>query len=267
MTRLMALIADALDAAWFNHRGIVIGAFLLLGAASVAVPTAMLLSSDPGGATGVPGPGSAQPSSVVSSAAQLVDETSGPADGVAGSQRLVMDFDMLPTGSRIDGWTLTAGARLETAAQPTAVDRSARLDGEGSATACQDLDIELSGLEDIELAGLGATFMIDSVPEGEVTLLALALDDGSTHRLTPTDGNATAIATGQAVALEPGTWYRWVVVNGDEGSHLRLLAADGTLLTDAVVPRRAANARATQFCMTAAPSTRLYLSDLTVEIR
>jgi hypothetical protein len=254
MKRLNELIADALDAAedgplsWFPS-GLVIGVLLLLVAGSAVLATS-LLSSDPDRVT-VTGPGSAEPSRAASPDAQ-------PVDGVAGSKRLAVDFDLLPTGSRVDGWTLSAGARLVTAAQPTAVDRSARLDGEESATACQGLDIELAELE--------ATFMIDSVPEGEVTLLALAFG-GGTHRLTLTDGRATESATSQAVALEPGTWYRWAVVNGEEGFQLRLLAADGTPLTEPTTPRQEPNARATQFCMTAAPSTRLYLSDLTVEIR
>jgi hypothetical protein len=253
VNRLVAFIADWLDAAaedgpasWLP-RGLVIGAVLILVAGGAVLATS-LLSREPGGVTGVPEPVAPEPSE---------EETLEPTDGVAGSRRLVADFDMLPTGSELDGWTLTEGARLDTAARPTAVDRSARLAGERSATACQALDIELATLE--------ATFMIDGLPEGEVTLLALALDGGSEHRLTLTDGSATAIPTGDAVALQAGTWYRWAAVNGDEGLQLRLLTADGTLLTEATAPQDEGNARATEFCMTAAPSTRLYLSDLTVE--
>jgi hypothetical protein len=264
VTRLIELIRDALDAAvedgpssWLV-RGFVIGGVLVLVTGGAFLATS-LLSSDQDGATALPGPRSAEPSGLTSPGAGPVTETPEPTGGVAGSRRLVADFDMLPTDSRIDGWTLTDGARLETAAQPTAVDRSARLDGEETATACQDLDIELAALD--------ATFMLDDVPEGQVTLLALALDDGSTHRLTLDEGRATAIASGRAVPLEPGAWYRWVVEHGDDGLRLRLLSADGTPLTEGVTPPDSASSRAIEFCMTVAASARLYLSDLTVEIR
>ncbi|MGH2429209.1 MAG: hypothetical protein ACRDGV_10085 [Candidatus Limnocylindria bacterium] len=243
-----------------GRSGIVISALLLLVAGGVAIATASLLSPAPRGPIGALTPSPAQPTAATSPATQPpLDSTPAPAEGVAGSLSLVSDFDLLPTNSRIDGWTLTEGARLETAAQPTAVDRSARLDGAGTAIACQDLDIELSMLE--------AVFMVDSVPPGQVTLLTLALEGGSTQRLTLTDGSATLAATGQPVELESGIWYGWAVTNGGEGFRTSLLAADGTLLADAVTPVREGDARATEFCMTAAPSTRLYLSYLRLEAR
>ena len=259
VNRLTAFIADRLDvsaedgpAAWLR-RGLVLGTFVLGAVLLLVTATAFLTTSliyrEPDGIPGALEPGGPEPS----------EETLEPTDGVAGSRRMVADFDTLPTGSAIEGWKLNEGASLDTAARPTAIDRSARLAGEGTATACQDLDIELAKLE--------ATFMLESLPDGEVTVLALALDGGSEHRLTLTDGSATTIPTGEAVALQTGTWYRWAAVSGDEGMQLRLLTADGGLLTEASAPVDEGSSRATEFCMTAAPSTRLFLSDLIVETR
>lgn len=264
MNRLVALIADALDAAeerglpsW-QSGGFAIGLLLLLVGGSATLVTVWLVASDPDGITTVSDPASGEPSPAASADAGPAGATPGPTGGVAASTRLVTDFDMLPTGSPIDGWTLSADGRLETAAQPTAVDRSARLEGEGGATACQDLDVELALLE--------ANFMIDSLAEGDVTLLALAMDGGSTYRLQLADGSASLFDSAHHIELEPGAWYRWMIRSANEGEELRLLAADGTLLAEERRPE-GANARATEFCMTAPPHTRLYLSELTVEMR
>jgi hypothetical protein len=118
---------------------------------------------------------------------------------------------------------------------------------------------------DIELAQLTATFMIDRLPDGEVTLLALALDDGSAHRLTVINGEGIAAPASEPVALEAGRWYRWAVASGDDAVRVGLSDDEGTVLTEATSPRETQGARASEFCMTAAMSTRLYLSDLTVE--
>ncbi len=264
MRRLSALMVDGFDVAevrgppsWIPG-GLATRALLLLAAGTAAVLIATLMSTGPAGNAAVPPHDSAEPSAAASQDDEPVDASPGPTDGVASSRRLVVDFDLLPTGTPIDGWTLSAGGRLEAAAQPTAVDRSARLDGEGGATACQDLDLELAGLE--------ATFMIDGLADGELTLLALALDEGSTYSLTLNDEGGRLVAGGQSIELVPGTWYRWVFVSGDGGYEQRLLAADGTLLAEAAAAGQT-SARATEFCMTAARATRLYLSDLTVEMQ
>jgi hypothetical protein len=170
----------------------------------------------------------------------------------------VADFDTLPTDSAIDGWSLTDGARLTTAAQPTAVDRSARLDGDGIRTACHSLDVDVAWLE--------VTFMLDRVDAGEVAALSLTLADGTTHRLTISGGEAIAAPATEPVMLDARRWYRWEVVLGAEDVRMGVLAADGTLLSEATTDAVTV-ARATEFCLTAAPSARLYLSDLTVETR
>jgi hypothetical protein len=258
VNRFVAAFADALDAIvhgeappWWPH-ALVFGAALLLTAAGGALAITLLDSGQDG--SSVPSPASAERSPAASP-----DRSAGPTDGVAGSRLQVVDFDALATDSPIDGWALSDGARLLTAAQPTAVDRSARLDGEGAATACQELDIEM--------ARFRATFMIDRVPAGEVAVLTLRLDGGSDHRLTVTDGRATTAPAGEAVALEPYRWYRWEVTYQEDVVRLALLRVDGTVLTEDASRPQASEPRATEFCMTAAPQTRLYLSDLTLEAR
>ena len=118
-------------------------------------------------------------------------------------------------------------------------------------------------LRTIDVSRFEATFMLDRVPAGEVAVLTLRLDGGSDHRLTVTDGRATTAPAGEAVALEPYRWYRWEVTYQEDVVRLALLRVDGTVLTEDA--SQAQMSRATEFCMTAAPQTRLYLSDLTLE--
>jgi hypothetical protein len=258
VNRVAGGIADAIDsilhdgfAPWLR-RVIVVGGALLLVASGVLVATS-LFGSDRTARSQDADRTADQPSQ---SAAP--GTSTPPAEDVAGSRRLVADFDTLPTDSEIEGWTLSGGARLTTAAQPTAVDRSARLDGDGIRTACHTLDVDL--------AALAVTFMLDRVGDGEVAALSLALGDGTTHRLTVAEGEAMAAPATKPVVLDAGRWYRWEVALGDEDVRMGVLAADGTRLTE-VSTDAVADRRATEFCMTAAPSARLFLSDLTVEIR
>ncbi len=179
----------------------------------------------------------------------------GQAGEVAGSRHLSVDFDSLATNSEIEGWDLTDGARFTTAVQPTAVDRSARLqDG----TACHALDVDVAELD--------ATFMVDATPQGEASTIAVELGDGTVLRLTINNGQATVADGAEPVALEAGRWYGWRLAFSADEALAEILAPDGSVLSAdrAVV---ALDARATEVCLTAAPSTSLYLSDLAVGTR
>jgi hypothetical protein len=262
VNRFAAFLTDALDAlvpsgaASWVPRALIVGGVLVLAGVGTVVAMS-LIGMGPIGLSAGPDARTDEPSPVASP--ESPGTSADPSGGVAESRRLVADFDLLATGSPIGGWTLTDGATLVTAARPTALDRSARLDGDGVRTACQDLDVELGQLT--------ATFMIDRLPDGDVTLLALAVDDGSTHRLTVIDGEATASPDSKPVALEAGRWYRWAVASGDDGVRVGLVDDEGAVLTEATSGGATPEARATAFCMTAGTSTRLYLSDLTVETR
>jgi hypothetical protein len=261
MTPMRALLVEAADeqgpTPWIERHGLLIGA-LLLGAlvGSLAVAAASVLTSGSSALTGSEGSESAQPSTSAPTDASAAPGAS-PSEGVAGSQRFVADFDLLPTDSEVDAWSPSDGARLVVAAVPTAVDRSARLEGVGRASACLDLDVAFSSFD--------VLFMLDAVPPGGVTLLTLELDDGSTQRVSLSDGGATVAALGDAVALDARAWYRWAVGRTDEGLRMSLATTDGSPLAEAVAPGPDADARASEFCMATIASSRLYLNEMNVE--
>ncbi|MGH2417351.1 MAG: hypothetical protein ACRDFY_03370 [Candidatus Limnocylindria bacterium] len=261
MTPMRALLVEAPDeqgpTPWIDRRGLLIAA-LLLGAlvGSLAVAAASLLMSDTPARTGSVGSGSAQPSPSLPTDASAAPGAS-PGEAVAGSERFVADFDLLPTDSTVEGWSSSDGARLMVAAVPTAVERSARLEGVGRASACLDLDVALASFE--------ALFLLDAIPPGGVTLLTLELDDGSTQRVSLSDGGATLAALGDAVELEARAWYRWVVSRTGEGLRMSLQTADGSPLAEAVAPGRDEGARASEFCMATIAPSRLYLNEMNVE--
>ncbi|MGQ0608851.1 MAG: hypothetical protein ACT4OQ_10375 [Chloroflexota bacterium] len=261
MTPMRALLVDTADeqgpTAWIDRRGLLVGA-LLLGAVigSLAVAAAALLTSESPALSGSVGTGSAPPSTSPSPDASGPPGAS-PSEGVAGSQRFVADFDLLATDSLVDGWAQSDGAALVVAAVPNAVDRSARLEGVGRASACLDLDVAFSSFD--------ALFMLDAVPPGGVTLLTLELDDGSTQRVSLSGGGATVAALGDAVELEARAWYRWVVSRTGVGLRMSLQTADGSPLAEAVAPGPDEGARASEFCMATIASSRLYLNEINVE--
>ncbi|MGH2380226.1 MAG: hypothetical protein ACRDG7_03275 [Candidatus Limnocylindria bacterium] len=261
MTPMRALLVEAADEQGptprIDRRNLLIGA-LLLGAlvGSLAVAAASVLMADSSALTGSAGSGSAQPSTIPPTDASAVPGVS-PGEDVAGSQRFVADFDLLPTDSEIAAWSSSDGARLVVAAVPTAVDRSARLEGVGRASACLDLDVAFSSFD--------ALFLLDAVPPGGVTLLTLELDDGSTQRVSLSDGGATVAALGDAVELEARAWYRWVVSRTSAGLGMSLQTADGSPLAEAVAPGPDDGVRASEFCMATIASSRLYLNEMNVE--
>lgn len=181
----------------------------------------------------------------------------GAAAGVAGSQALLTDFDLFATDSEVEGWSTGISARLVVAAVPNAADRSAQLDGTRLSRACRDLDIRFSALE--------ATFMFDAVPTAGLTVLRLALDDGTAPRLSLSDGRATVAITDDGSMLEADTWYRWLVHRDGTGLEMSLLAPDGMVLSNAVAPAVDEGTRATEFCMGSRAPARLYLTELKLE--
>ena len=225
------------------------GALLLVTMVSVAVAAVSILGSGPSAATGTLDAPPVLPSTGLS--------TASPGEDVAGSNRLVTDFDLLPTDSEVEGWSLNDGSRLVVAARPTAVDRSARLEGVGRASACRDLGVAFSTFEIL--------FMLDAVPAGGVTMLNLEIDGGSAQRVSLSDGRATVAAIGDGVELEARTWYRWVVRNAGDDVSTSLHSADGSPLAEAVAPGLRPGAHATEFCMTTLESSRLYLNQMNVE--
>lgn len=249
---LRAVVAEPVEerpAMGFDRR--VIAFVVLMAALAIATVGAITMAlvggeSDPPtspSAVGALASARALPTSAPSSASIPADPSPSPTGDVAGAQSLTLGFDMVPTGARIDGWTLTGDGALEAAAVPTAVDRSARLDAGSRAMACLPLDAALGTL--------AATFMVDAVPGGELPLLTLGLDDGTT------------LALGAPVALEADTWYRWVVTGEADGVGVELLSADDTPLAEATSP--AGGAGATEFCMTVEAPTRVFLDELAVE--
>lgn len=253
MTPMRALLDETADEdrppGRIDPRNLVIGALLLVTMVSVAVAVVSLLASDPPAVTGTLESPPASPSTG--------SPTASPGEDVAGSSRLLNDFDLLPTDSEVEGWSLSDGARLLVAPLPTAVDRSARLEGTGRASACRDLGLPFSTFE--------VVFMLDAVPAGGTTLLRLETDRGSGRRVSLSDGRASVAVIGEAVELEARTWYRWVVRNVGEDVLTSLRSADGSSLAEAVAPGGRPGAHATEFCMTTLASSRLYLNQLNVE--
>jgi hypothetical protein len=242
--RLLLLLDDRF--ATSASRRLAMAAAVLVVAVGALI-AALLTESQRPGPTGLRGPmaGTSAPSA-------LPRSSDRPAGEAAGSRRMVVDFDTLATNSRIDGWTLTDGARLRSAVLPTAVDRSARLhDG----TACHELQLDVAELE--------ATFMLARLPEGEVAALVLELRDGSTHRVMISDEQVTLVPGGEPVPIEAGRWYRWRLAIADVGVRAEVLAVDGTTLSQAT-SGPGPDPRATDFCMTVAPAAALHLSDLAV---
>jgi hypothetical protein len=230
------------------------GVLLLVTLASVAVAAVSLRAPARPAVTGTFGTPSAQPSTASTASVP----TASPGEDVAGSNGLVTDFDLLPTGSEVEGWSLSDGARLTVAAMPTAVDRSARLEGIGRASACRNLGVAFSDFEII--------FMLDAVPTGGVTLFNLDIDGGSAQSVSLTDGRVTVAGIGDAVELEARTWYRWVVRSARDEVRMSLQSADESLLAEAVAPGLDPGAQAMEFCMTTlAPSSRLYLTQMNLE--
>lgn len=232
-----------------DPRNLVMGVLLLATLASVTVAAVSLRASARPAVDGALGTPSAQPSTSPSPA--------NPGEDVAGSNRLVTDFDVLPTGSEVEGWSVSDGARLQVAALPTAVDRSARLEGTGRASACRDLGVAVSNFE--------IMFMLDAVPAGGVTLFNLDVDDGSAQSVSLTDGRVTVAAIGDAVELEARTWYRWVVRSARDEVRMSLHSADDSPLAEAVATGLDPGAQATEFCMTTLAPSRLYLTEMNVE--
>lgn len=241
-------------------------AFILLGLAlavtTVVVLVTSLLSGDPespGSGRGAEAAASFPilPTVAPTAALPTAQPSLSPTGEVAGAESLTITFDMASTGSRVGGWTLRGSGELDIAAVPTAVDRSARLDAQDAATACVSLDVALGRLT--------AAFMVDLVPAGEQTLLSLDLDDGTTLDLTLIDGGLSVAETAEPVAIEAGTWYRWVVTRETNAARVRLLAADDALLAEVQSPSDGSGA--TEFCMTAKAPARVYLDELIGETR
>ena len=253
MTPMRALLVETAEedrsSRRIDPRNLVMGALLLVTLASLAVAAVSFPGSDPSAAPGILASTPVLPSTIPS--------TASPGEGVAGSNRLVTDFDLLPTDSEVEAWSLSDGARLLVAALPTAVDRSARLQGIGLASGCTDLGVAFSTFE--------VMFMLDAVPAGGVTLLNLEIDDGSAQRVSLSDGHATVAASGDPVEPQARTWYRWVVRSAGEEVRTSLRSADGNPLAEAAAPRLDPGARATEFCMTTLAPSRLYLNEINVE--
>ena len=263
---LRAVVAEPAEedpAMGFDRRAItVVGLMAALAIATVGAITVALVGdeSDPPAspsAVGALASARALPTSAPSSASLPADPSPSPTGDVASSQSLTQRFDVVPTGATIDGWTLIGDGALEAVAVPTAVDRSARLDARFRAMACSRLDVALGTL--------AAAFMVDAVPGGGLPLLTLGLDDGTTLALTLTDSGAVLADSGAPVALEPDTWYRWVVTGEGDAVGVQLLSADDTPLAEATPP--AGGAGATEFCMTVEAPTRVFLNELVVEAR
>jgi hypothetical protein len=227
---------------------LVLGGMLLLIAIGVLIAVFLNgMQREPLAAVPVP--------SADSSHVAVPRHSEGQAGEVAGSRRLSVDFDSLATNSEIEGWDLTDGARFTTAVQPTAVDRSARLQ---NGTACHALDVDVAELD--------ATFMVDGTPPGEASTIAVEVGDGTVVRVTISNGQATVADGAEPVVLESGRWYGWrLAFSGDEVL-AEILAPDGSVLSAdrAVV---ALGARASRVCLTAGSSSSLYLSDLAVGTR
>ena len=192
-----------------------------------------------------PSPQSDEPSPIVS-----------PAEGTAGSGGLAEDFDQLVTGAEVSRWDVDGEARLEVAALPTAVQRSARLTADVDAVACRPLP---PGMQ-----RLSAVFMLDALPPADVAALALSSsgDRNASLGIAP-DGRSTLSGKPTPASIQPNVWYRWSVaaVSGavttslldDEGNVLAELAVDGEdLLGDS-------------FCLSTRAPARVHLDYLTVE--
>jgi len=183
--------------------------------------------------------------------------SASPTEEVAGSRRLVDDFNGLAIDTEIDGWTVTDTATIDVAARPSAVERSLRLSADAGGRACRDLNVAIGTVT--------ADFMLDALPSNGVPVLTLELADETALTLTVVDGAATLAESTTPIPIEPHAWYRWAVVVEESEGRLTLIGPDDARLADASIP--APEAHATRFCLTTAGPARAHLDTLTVEAR
>ena len=195
-------------------------------------------------------------SSPISSQSDRPSPLASPAEDTAGSAGLAEDFDRLVTGEGVPGWEVDGDARLEVAALPTAVQRSARLETDSDGMACRPLP---PGMQ-----RLSAVFMLDALPPAEILTLALATEGGQNVSLAISpDGRSSLSGTPTPAAIQADTWYRWSVVTVSGAVTTSLLDAEGNVLAEHAVAGE--DAVGNSFCLSTRAPARVHLDSLTVE--
>lgn len=249
---LEALIADTAESevrpARFDRRALAALVVVLAAAVigTVFVATSLFVRD--------PNPLSTGNAAGASVAAGSVAPAKSVGHQVAGSRALALDFDTLPTESVVQGWTVTSDDRLNVAAVPTAVDRSARLEGGGDSAACHPIGFAIGTFE--------ATFMVDTVSAGGLAL-AIDFDDGSVLEITVADSEASMGEWPGPVAVDAGDFYRWEVSRAAGGYRATLFDEGGDRL--AVAEAVPGGEHATAVCMSVIAPARAYLDELRVE--
>jgi hypothetical protein len=179
-----------------------------------------------------------------------------PAEGTAGSVGLAEDFDRMVTGGDVSGWEVEGKARLEVAALPTAVQRSARLTADVDGSACRSLPPDMQRL--------AAAFMLDALPPAEIAALALMSSGNQTVALTiAPDGRSTLSGRLTPAFIRAGTWYRWSVVAGSGAVTTSLLDDGGNVLAEHAIDGD--DGLGDSFCLSTRAPARVHLDSLTME--
>lgn len=233
---------------WSGSAGIAIGSMLLAGLAGIIV--SILVYQPLGDMASESAFQTPEPTPTVT-----IEPFGRPADDVAGSSGFIEDFDMIPIGADVDGWSLSNSASFHVTALPSAFDRSGRLAADRGGTACKRIDVAI--------ASVTANFMLNPLPAESVPVLILELDNESALSLAINSDGARLTDSSAPVPIEPRAWYRWVVVAGDSRNRITLLSADNTILAEASVPWPGPHAK--RFCLTTVGPAGLYLDTLTAE--
>jgi hypothetical protein len=179
-----------------------------------------------------------------------------PAGDTAGSTGLAEGFDRLVTGATIAGWEVEGEARLEVAALPTAVQRSARLTADLDGVACRPLP---PGMQ-----RLSAVFMLDALPPAEIATLAVLTSGNETASVTiAPDGRSTLSGRRTPASVQATAWYRWSVVAESDAVTTSLLDEEGNVLAEHAIDGE--GVLGDSFCLSTRAPARVHLDSLIVE--